>query len=84
MIKKAFWDGFEKNAAGRSEIVGTVLSGPASVVGGIAGVAKKPYTDEELKEVNKKKWSNLIPGVGAYRQMRRMTGVGMTNEERKK
>jgi len=51
MIKQAFWDGFEKNAAVRSEIVGTVLSGPAHI--------EKEH-DRVLKAVKGKNWAQAV------------------------
>lgn len=83
MVKRAFWDGFEKRAATRSELLGSALSTPIAPVGFTIGVIKGPYTDEEQAIVNKNKWSNLIPTVGSYRYGRRAVGLGMTNQERK-
>ena len=84
---KYFWDGFEKKAAARSEILAQALTfplAPLHLVGNLTGVAMGPYTDEEQKEVNKRIFSNLIPTVGAYRLGRRAAGLGLTKDEREK
>lgn len=82
----AFWQGFEKRAATRSEILGTTASSlifaPLNFVSSLVGVAKGPYTQNEQREVNKKSFSNLIPIVGPYRLGRRTAGVGLDKDKR--
>ena len=63
-----------KQAGLASEIVGTALWAPIpSLAGGAAGAAKGGVlTKKEMKEFNNRSWSNLIPGVGAWRLGRRL------------
>jgi hypothetical protein len=86
MVKQAFWNGFEKQSAARSEILGTTLNPFSAALSPLAlalGVAVGPYGSSDQKKVNKKSTSNaLIPGVAPYRYGRRLTGNGLSDEER--
>jgi hypothetical protein len=87
----ALRDGLEKSAATRSERLNTMLN-PLNVAGsagmnianatGLVSSFRRPYTDEELHKINKKSWSNAIPGVAPWRLRRRYNTIGMTNKER--
>ena len=87
-MKDVFFEALVKAAATRSEILSNLNPlnvGGGSVVGGVIGTLRRPYTDEELHKVNKKSHSNMwIPGVGPYRLARRVNSIGMTNKERRK
>jgi hypothetical protein len=81
-----FFEGFEKRAAQRSEMLGTAvnpLNWVAGVPAALVGTAMGPYSEKERRAVNKKDFSNmLIPGVAPYRMTRRMTGIGLSADER--
>ena len=81
-MSENFWKGFEKIAAARSEILGSLPYGPISGVATAIGAAVGPRSEKDRKESNEKDWSNLIPGVGGYRLGRRFAGIGMEKEER--
>jgi hypothetical protein len=86
-ISDNFYEVFFKTAATRSEIVFSALNPlnllGGSVIGGAIGLLRKPYTDKELEEVNKKSTSNiLIPGLAPYRFARRLNTLGMSKKER--
>jgi len=68
---KSFWNGFEKRAGMGSEVLGTIGAAPASIVGGIAGLARGAYTGDAQKDADKGFLTNFVPGVGAYRLARR-------------
>lgn len=54
-------------------IAGMPLAALPAGAGAVAGAMKGPYTDERSEELaDKKTWSNLIPGVGPYRAVRRL------------
>lgn len=75
-MNENFKNGFEKTAGTRSEALGSLIWGPASVLGGIGGILTGKYSKKDQKEANKKSVTNLIPGVGGYRLGRRLMGVG--------
>jgi len=83
---KNFWSGFEKQAGLASEVAGTVIQFPLSLVGAGVGALKGKYPKEQDKQViEDKSWSNLlIPGVGGYRLARRLRDPGMTEGKPKK
>lgn len=78
MEKSAFWRGFSKQSATRSELVGTVLnplSAALAVPAAAAGFIRGPRRADDKDRVNKKSWSNvLIPGLAPYRLGRRLAG----------
>lgn len=82
-----FTFGFEKIAATRSEVLGSLLNpinlGIGTVGGTLVGTIVGPYKKEHQKEVNKRGASNvIIPFVGPYRLARRMSGVGVDESEK--
>lgn len=75
---KAFWEAFEKHSAARSEILNTLLN-PGNAIGNlpgaVAGAIAGPRSKEDHDKINKKSWSNMIPGVAPYRLTRRAMGT---------
>lgn len=70
--KMKFVDGFEKIAGIKSEVVGSVIHLPTSLVTGLGGLTREPHSKEVQEDVDKASWSNIfIPGLAAYRLARR-------------
>ena len=74
VYNSAFNDELEKIGGPISEAIGSVGWLPVpSVVGAIVGAGSEKLSKKQLKEQDKKTWSNvLLPGVGAYRASRRI------------
>jgi hypothetical protein len=80
-----FFNALMKTAAPRSEQLSNLnpLNIIPNVFGNVVGTMRRPYTDEELRKINKKSHSNMwIPGLGGYRTGRRVNTIGMTEKER--
>lgn len=75
VAEEAFQDELQKISGMYAEYFGSAVGGlvpPAGLVGAIAAAATPTKTTKEMVEQQKKKGSNFIPGVGAYRLMKRL------------
>ena len=84
-MNESFKKGFEKQAATRSELLGMAnpIYMPFNGIGAAIGALSGPYSEKDQKHVNKKSISNiLIPGAAGYRYGKRLTGLGISKEER--
>lgn len=75
-MKTPILDGIRKQSGISSEIGGGILWSPLAVPAGLIGLISKKMTEEQMAAQKEKDWSNLIPGLAAYRLGRRIKHEG--------
>ena len=65
-------DGIVKEAGVTSEVIGSILSSPVAIPAGLIGLLAGKRDEGDMDKQEEKSWSNIIPGVGAYRLARRI------------